>query len=71
MEIRYYSIIYGLIDEVKGALEGMLEPERKETFIGYAEVLEIFDISKLDISRMYRFLDKFDGILCNDSDFSE
>ena len=47
VEIRYYSIIYGLIDEVKGALEGMLEPERKETFIGYAEVIEIFDISKL------------------------
>ena len=47
VEIRYYSIIYGLIDEIKGALEGMLEPERRETFIGYAEVLEIFDISKL------------------------
>ena len=47
VEIRYYSIIYALIDEIKGALEGMLEPERKETFIGYAEVLEIFDISKL------------------------
>ena len=47
VEIRYYSIIYGLIDEIKGALEGMLEPERRETFIGYAEVLEVFDISKL------------------------
>jgi len=47
VEIRYYSIIYGLLDEVKGALEGMLTQERKETFIGYAEVLEIFDISKL------------------------
>jgi len=47
VEIRYYSIIYALIDEIKGALEGMLEPERKETFIGYAEALEIFDISKL------------------------
>ena len=47
VEIRYYSIIYGLIDEIKGALEGMLAPERKETFIGYAEVLEVFDISKL------------------------
>ena len=47
VEIRYYSIIYGLLDEIKGALEGMLEPERKETFIGYAEVLEVFDISKL------------------------
>ena len=47
VEIRYYSIIYGLLDEVKGALEGMLAPERRETFIGYAEVLEVFDISKL------------------------
>ncbi|MEP3889358.1 MAG: translation initiation factor IF-2 [Hellea sp.] len=47
VEIRYYSIIYSLLDEIKGALEGMLAPERKETFIGYAEVLEIFDISKL------------------------
>ena len=47
VEIRYYSIIYGLLDEIKGALEGMLTQERKETFIGYAEVLEVFDISKL------------------------
>ncbi len=47
VEIRYYSVIYGLIDEIKGALEGMLSPERRETFIGYAEILEIFDISKL------------------------
>ena len=47
VEIRYYSIIYSLLDEIKGALEGMLTQERKETFIGYAEVLEIFDISKL------------------------
>ena len=47
VEIRYYSIIYGLIDEIKGALEGMLAPERRETFIGYAKVLEVFDISKL------------------------
>ena len=47
VEIRYYSIIYELLDEIKGALEGMLSPERRETFIGYAEVLEVFDISKL------------------------
>lgn len=47
VEIRYYSIIYGLLDEIKGALEGMLAPERRETFIGYATVLEVFDISKL------------------------
>ncbi len=47
VEIRYYSIIYELIDEIKGALEGMLKPERRETFIGYAEILEVFNISKL------------------------
>lgn len=47
VEIRYYSVIYSLLDEIKGALEGMLQPERRETFIGYAEALEIFDISKL------------------------
>jgi len=47
VEIRYYSIIYELLDEIKGALEGMLSPERRETFIGYAEVLEVFNITKL------------------------
>ncbi len=47
VEIRYYSIIYELLDDVKGVLEGMLDPERKETFIGYAEVLKVFNISKL------------------------
>jgi translation initiation factor IF-2 len=47
VEIRYYSIIYNLLDEIKGALEGMLKPERRETFIGYAEILEVFDITKL------------------------
>ena len=46
VEIRYYSIIYGLIDDVKSALEGLLKPERRETFIGYAEILEVFHISK-------------------------
>ena len=47
VEIRYYSVIYALIDDVKGVLSGMLEPERRETFIGYAEILQVFDISKL------------------------
>ncbi len=47
VEIRYYSVIYALIDDVKGALSGMLAPERRETFIGYAEILQVFDISKL------------------------
>ncbi len=36
VEIRYYSIIYNLIDDVKEAMSGMLAPERRETFIGYA-----------------------------------
>ncbi len=47
VEIRYYSIIYELLDEIKGALEGLLAPERRETFIGYAEILEVFNITKL------------------------
>jgi len=47
VEIRYYSIIYALLDDVKGVLQGMLQPERRETFIGYAEILEVFNISKI------------------------
>ncbi len=47
VEIRYYSIIYNLLDDVKAILSGMLEPERKETFIGYAEILQVFAISKV------------------------
>jgi len=41
-EIRYYSIIYQLIDEVKSALSGMLDPERVEEIIGIAEVRDVF-----------------------------
>lgn len=47
VEIRYYSIIYNLLDDVKDILSGMLEPERKETFIGYAEILQVFAITKV------------------------
>lgn len=47
IEIRYYSIIYDLIDDVRDTLSGMLAPERRETFIGYAEILEIFNVSKV------------------------
>ncbi|MFZ5616162.1 MAG: translation initiation factor IF-2, partial [Pseudomonadota bacterium] len=46
VEIRYYSIIYNLIDDIKGVLSGMLEPELRETFLGNAEILEIFTIGK-------------------------
>ncbi|MER8700155.1 translation initiation factor IF-2 [Mesorhizobium sp. M1273] len=47
IEIRYYSIIYNLVDDVKAALSGLLSPERRETFIGNAAILEIFDITKV------------------------
>ncbi len=47
IEIRYYSIIYNLVDDVKAAMSGLLSPERRETFIGNAEILEIFDITKV------------------------
>ncbi|ACT60731.1 translation initiation factor IF-2 [Hirschia baltica] len=47
VEIRYYSVIYQLLDDVKATLSGMLAPERRETFIGYAKVLQVFNISKL------------------------
>src|SRR5690606_3802551 len=47
VEIRYYSIIYDLIDDIKGVLSGMLAPIQRETFLGNAEVLEVFDITKV------------------------
>ncbi len=47
VEIRYYSVIYDLIDDVRDTLSGMLAPEKRETFIGYAEILEVFNISKI------------------------
>ena len=47
VEIRYYSIIYNLVDDVKAAASGLLSAEIKETFIGYAEILEVFQITKV------------------------
>jgi len=47
IEIRYYNIIYDLIEDVKNAMSGLLAPERRETFIGYAEILEVFQITKV------------------------
>ena len=46
IEIRYYSVIYDLIDDIKNTLSGMLDPELRETFLGNAEILEVFSISK-------------------------
>lgn len=47
VEIRYYAVIYGLVNEVKEALLGMLEPEIKEVYLGQAEVRETFNIPKV------------------------
>ena len=47
IEIRYYNIIYNLVDDVKAAMSGLLSPERRETFLGYAEILEVFNITKV------------------------
>jgi translation initiation factor IF-2 len=47
VDIRYHSIIYELIDEVKAAMGGLLSPDTKEEFIGYAEIRQVFSISKL------------------------
>ncbi|MBX3581718.1 MAG: translation initiation factor IF-2 [Rhizobiaceae bacterium] len=47
IEIRYYNIIYNLVDDVKDAMSGLLSPERRETFLGNAEILEVFDITKV------------------------
>ena len=45
VELRYYSIIYDLVDDVKKAASGLLKPEVKETILGYAEILEVFKVS--------------------------
>jgi len=47
VEIRYYNVIYNLVDDVKAAMSGLLSPERRETMLGNAEILEIFNISKV------------------------
>jgi len=47
IDIRYYSIIYELLDEVKGVLSGMLKPESREIILGHAEIREVFNITKV------------------------
>jgi translation initiation factor IF-2 len=47
VEVRYYNIIYNVVDDMKLALSGMLAPETREKFLGNAEVLEVFTISKV------------------------
>jgi translation initiation factor IF-2 len=47
IEIRYYNIIYDLVDDVKKALSGLLSPTVRETMLGNAQILEIFSVSKV------------------------
>ena len=47
VEIRYYSIIYNVIDDVKQALSGMLAPTLREKFLGNAQILQVFNISRV------------------------
>jgi translation initiation factor IF-2 len=47
IEIRYYNVIYDLVDDVKKAMSGLLPPTLRETTLGSAEVLEIFNVSKV------------------------
>jgi len=47
VEIRYYNIIYNVVDDIKAALSGMLTPETREKFLGNAEILEVFTITKI------------------------
>ena len=47
IEIRYYNIIYDLVDDVKRAMSGLLAPTLRESMLGNAQILEIFNISKI------------------------
>ncbi len=47
VEIRYYAIIYDLIEDIKGVMSGMLAPITRETFLGNAEILEVFQITRI------------------------
>ena len=47
IEIRYYNIIYDLVDDVKKAMSGLLAPTLRETMLGNAVILEIFNVSKV------------------------
>jgi translation initiation factor IF-2 len=47
IEIRYYSVIYDVIDDVRAALTGMLSPILRERFLGNAQIREVFNITKV------------------------
>ncbi|MGF1595169.1 MAG: translation initiation factor IF-2 [Kiloniellaceae bacterium] len=47
VDIRYYSIIYDVVDDVKAAMSGLLAPKQQENFLGYAEIRQVFSNSKV------------------------
>ncbi len=47
VDIRYYNIIYAMVDEIKNALSGMLAPEKRESVMGMVEVRQVFTVSKI------------------------
>jgi translation initiation factor IF-2 len=47
VDVRYYNIIYEMVDEIKAALSGMLAPEKKESILGMVEIRQVFTISKI------------------------
>ncbi|MDZ4842304.1 MAG: translation initiation factor IF-2, partial [Hyphomicrobium aestuarii] len=47
IELRYYNIIYDLVDDVKQAMAGLLAPTKRETFLGYATIKQVFNITKV------------------------
>jgi translation initiation factor IF-2 len=47
VDIRYYSIIYNVLDDLKAALSGLLAPQQREKFLGYAQIREVFNITKV------------------------
>jgi len=53
VQIKLYSIIYELIDQVKEAMVGLLDPELRESVVGHAEVRQVFELSKSTVAGCY------------------
>jgi translation initiation factor IF-2 len=57
VDIRYYNVIYTLLDEIKAAMAGMLEPEYRDVTSGYAEVRQIFRLPNREVAAGLRVID--------------
>ena len=60
VQVKLYSIVYELIDQVRDAMLGLLEPETRETIIGHAKVLQVFKLGKM--STLRRFQDEVEEV---------